>query len=161
MLRKSPSKPMLGLQSEKDGLFGKGYFLYYQRGNEFSVRPKQSFIWNKIIDHVLHFMPVMNFVIHAWKSTREDKNVGENNVYEFHCTYIYLLLRVVLSVTVLIVDASFSFTFNNGKEMHVHTTFIRETVCCCHWLTCCMFCESILFHSSVQDNGHNQHLKCI
>jgi len=38
-----------------------------------------------------------------------------------------MLLRVVLSATVLFVFASFSFTFNDDKEMHVHAAFIRET----------------------------------
>jgi len=40
MLRKSPAKVMLGLQSEKDGLFRKESLLYYDRRNEFRLEPK-------------------------------------------------------------------------------------------------------------------------
>jgi len=65
MLRKSPAKVMLGLQSEKDGLFGKEFLLYYQRKTEFRLEPKYAFICYIIIDHVLHFMPMLNFVIHT------------------------------------------------------------------------------------------------
>jgi len=52
--------------------------------------------------------------------------------------YFHLLLRVVLSATVLFVFASFSFTFNDGKEMHAHATFIRET-CLLLPLTCMFY----------------------
>lgn len=106
-------------------------------------------------------MPMLNFVIHTWKNTWEEKKVGENNIYELHCRYFYLLLTVMLHATMVLVFASFFFTFNDGKEMHVHATFTRETACCCHWLTCFMFCKTAVFHSSVQDNEHEQHLKCI
>jgi hypothetical protein len=137
---------------------------------DFFVLPQENWVHcaAKIVFHLkqnnrssVAFYACVEFCRTCLKNYERRKKVVENNIYEFHCRYFYLLLRVALSVTVLIVVASFSFVFNNGKEMHVHAIFIRETVCCCHWLTCCMFCETVLFHISVEDNGHEQRLKCI
>jgi len=50
---------------KKVAILERDVFLYYHRRTEFRLGPKWSLICNKIIDHVLHFRLMLNFVIHA------------------------------------------------------------------------------------------------